>query len=180
MILSDLDLLAFIESGDITIDPFKPEFVKPGSYSFTLGNLLLRPRFQGVVEIDKPETFQYEEVWMTDAGYDLQPGEFILGQTAEKVSLSNRLACFSDGRTLLARLGIQVVLNSTFIEPGQTESQETLEIKNSGPAPVRLYPGMKVCKGIFVLLHTPSARKYADFGTYAHQSSPRPKVEPML
>jgi dCTP deaminase len=177
MILSDLDILAGIESGDIIIDPFVPELVKPGSYTFSLGSLLLKPQFMGVVEIDKPETFPYEEVTMTSAGYDLQPGEFILGQTAEKLTLSNRLACFADGRTLLARLGIQVVLNSTFIEPGQSESHETLELKNSGPAPVRLYPGMKISKGIFVFLQTPSGRKYADFGSYARQNSPRPIVD---
>lgn len=175
MILSDRDILAALEVGEIKIDPFIQENLRPGSYGYTLGNLLLRPLTTGVIDTRLQPKINYQRIILDDAGYILQPGEFILGQIAEKLSISTALAAFTDGRTHLARLGLEVVMSSMFVEPGQQESHETLEISNSGPNPICLYPGMPIAKGIFLRTFTPSLQDYSVVGTYAAQTDPRPQ-----
>jgi deoxycytidine triphosphate deaminase len=43
MILSDADILQFIQSGNIRIDPFDPSALKGASYTLTLGARLKYP-----------------------------------------------------------------------------------------------------------------------------------------
>jgi len=137
----------------------------------TLGKTLLKPTASNqVIDVDKPDV-KYETVEMTDEGYVMQPGEFLLGQTAEKISISTKLCSVMDARGTLTRLGISMLQASTFTEPGQKESNEVLEISNIGPNPVRLYTGMKAVKIIFMKLETPANQDYSEVGAYSGQSS---------
>lgn len=175
MVYSDVDIKAALSSGDITINPFNETNLKPGSYKCSLGKIIYRPREGGVVDARHP-VVDYDEIEIfPETGYVLNPGEFILAQTAEAITLSNNLAASSDSVTTLARLGVQIVLSSTYIEPGQVESHETLEIANHGNRPVQLFPGMSVVKLIFHQLKTPAAVGYAESGSYAYQSKPYPR-----
>lgn len=175
MVLSDRDILAAREAGELRIEPFLMENLRPASYRYSLGNLLLRPLVSGVIDTRLSPNVNYQRIFLDDAGYILEPGEFILGQIAEKLSLSTGLASFTDGRTHLARLGLEVVMSSMLVEPGQQDSNETLEISNSGPNPICLYPGMPIAKGIFLRTFTPSQQDYSEIGTYAGQSDPTPQ-----
>lgn len=171
--LSDTDILQAIEDGDITIDPFEDSLLRPGSYRLRLDSKIYIPK--GGIEIDatdpKPE---YTEVDISEDGYVLQPGAFILGTTAGKVSISTKIAAFADVPTTLARIGIVTVLASTLIEPGQEQSQEALEIANLSPNPVRLRAGMRIVKLVFHRLDTPSTKSYAKVGRYRGQHHPQP------
>lgn len=171
--LSDTDILQAIKDGDITISPFEDALLRPGSYRLRLDSTVYVPK--PGIEIDatdpKPE---YEEVDISENGYLLQPGAFILGRTAGKVSVSTKIAAFADVPTTLARIGIMTVLASTLIEPGQEESQEALEIANLSPNPIRLKAGMRIVKLVFHRLDTPSTKSYAKIGRYRGQHHPRP------
>lgn len=177
MILADHEIRQAIQTGELKIEPFQPEMVKPGSYVMTLGTKIFRPRPTQVIDGRDPKV-EYEEIIIDpNVGYGLEPGEFVLAQTAEKVSLSNAVAGMSDVRSTLARLGIQVILSSSFIEPGQKESFETLEIKHHGNSPVLLFPGMKIMKVVFVRLSSPAQVGYAESpdSSYAYQTEPNPQ-----
>ncbi len=178
MILSDRDILAARESGELSIEPFVLENLRPASYRYSLGDLLLRPLPSGVIDTRLSPNVQYQRIFLDDAGYVLKPGEFILGQIAERISLSTGLASFTDGRTHLARLGLEVVMSSMLVEPGQQDSHETLELSNSGPNPICLYPGMPIAKGIFFRTYTPSMQNYSEIGTYVGQTDPTPQWGP--
>lgn len=175
MVLSDTDLKKFIDSGDITINPLDETLIKPGSYTFTLGTTLFKPVTKGEIDTKTTEV-EYQEINIDEKGYLLEPGEFILGQTFEKLSVSKKVGCILDNKTSLARIGVNMILGSTFIEPGQTDSHETLEITNLSQNPVRIYAGMKVVKGIFFLLSSEANISYAEVGTYARQSKPNVKL----
>jgi dCTP deaminase len=78
----------------------------------------------------------------------VQPGEFVLGVTLEKVKLADDLVARVEGRSSLGRLGIIVHSTAGFIDAG-FEGTITLEITNINRMPVALYPGMRVCQLAF-------------------------------
>lgn len=170
MILSDSDIKKFLTSGDIKIDPLDQSMIKGGSYTFTLNNILFIPKQQDVIDT-KDIKVEIDKIEINEAGFVINPGDFLLGQTKEKLSISQRLACILDARTTLARIGLNTLQGSTFVEPGQAESHETLEISNIGKSPIRIYPGMKIVKGIFLLLSTEAEQNYSETGTYKKQSN---------
>ncbi|MFA6131596.1 MAG: dCTP deaminase [Patescibacteria group bacterium] len=170
MVLSDSDIKKFLSSGDIKIDPLDQSMIKGGSYTFTLNNVLFIPKQQDIIDA-KDTKIELDKVEIGEAGFVINPGDFLLGQTKEKLSISQRLACILDARTSLARIGLNALQGSTFVEPGQAESHETLEISNIGKSPIKIYPGMKIVKGIFLLLNTEAEQNYSESGTYKKQSS---------
>ena len=175
MLLSDTDIKNQLQAGTIVISPFIETNLRSASYRYTLGNILSKPVANGkVIDIRENSEMSYESFDLTQSEYVLQPGEFLLGQIAESISLAPNIGSFTDGRTQLARLGVEVVMNSMFVEPGQKGSHETLEICNSGPNPVLLYAGMPIAKGIFFFMQSPTSQPYSEYGTYAYQNSPEP------
>lgn len=168
MMLSDVDIKKYLLSGDITIDPFTVDRLKGGSYTFTLGAQLFIPKKVACVDT-KALSGDYDVVNIGKEGFVVNPGDFFLGHIKEKLSISTRLACMFDARTTLARIGLNVLQGSTLVEPGQTESHETLEISNSSKNRIKIYPGMNIVKGIFFVLNTPAEQNYGEKGTYSRQ-----------
>ncbi len=174
MILSNTDIKQYIEDGKIIIDPHMDTKIYPASYLFTLGENLLRPIGEELIDFKKKILPEYEEIVISEEyGYVLNPGDFILAQTREKLTLPSDLSMIIEGRSELARCGIEVIQTSTFIEPNHTNSIITLEIKNNSKSAFVLYPFMKFAKGIFLKL-TSEANSNGNQGNYITQS----KVEP--
>ena len=89
-----------------------------------------------------------------DRGYPLNPGEFILSYTRERVTLPSHLAARVEGRSTLARFGIAI--HSTAPTVHATFSGAlTLEISNHGPHSCLMVPGMKVCQLIIERVTVP-------------------------
>lgn len=170
MILSDVDIRHGFEAGFFEIDPFDPTRLSPASYTLSLGNCLLIPRTDEVIDPDDPKV-KYKKIDISMEGYVINPGDFLLGSVAERLSISPTHCARLDARTSLARLGLNVLQGSTHIEPGQHDSHETLEISNIGPSPVRLRAGMKIVKVVFESLQTPASKGYT--GRYSGQKDGR-------
>ncbi len=174
MILSNVDIKNYIEEGKIEIIPFKESMIYPASYVFTLGDMLLRPIGDNIIDFKKRLLPEYQEIRFTqEHGYILHPNDFILGQTHEKLTLCPEIAMIIEGRSSLARCGIEVVQTATFIEPNHCDSIITLEIKNNSKSDFVLYPMMKFAKGIFYRLNTPSDST-ANQGSYITQKEVDP------
>jgi dCTP deaminase len=73
----------------------------------------------------------------------LAPGQFVLAHTMEYIGLPENLAAQLEGRSSFARLGIQVHMTASFIDPG-FHGALTFEIYNAGPNPIRLFPGYRI------------------------------------
>jgi dCTP deaminase len=71
--------------------------------------------------------------------YVLEPGEFILALTHERVWMPRHLIAMVEGRSTYARVGLSMHQTAPWIQPGWN-GQITLEIRNSGPLKIELTP----------------------------------------
>ena len=103
----------------------------------------------------------------------LQPGDFVLAITEEKLELADDILGRLEGRSSLGRIGIIVHGTAGLFDPGWT-GKATLELSNLGRVPVALYPGMRICSFTFEQLSTPSSMPYRNKpgNKYAGQTSP--------
>jgi len=75
----------------------------------------------------------------------ISPGQFILGHSMEYLKLPPKIAGQVEGRSSFARLGLQIHMTASFIDPG-FEGVLTFEIYNAGPNPIKLYPGLRIAQ----------------------------------
>ncbi|MFZ2305922.1 MAG: dCTP deaminase [Rhodoferax sp.] len=92
-------------------------------------------------------------------GLQILPGQFVLGHTLEYLKLPANVAAQIEGRSSFARLGIQVHMTANLVEAG-FDGCLTLEILNSGPSTVVLYPGMRIAQLRFFRLAQPALKTY--------------------
>jgi dCTP deaminase len=152
MILSDKDIKAMISSGELVVeseDGKHLENIHCASMDFRLGKhfKVYKHANQAVLDPTKPETLQNMTtmVEITEDGtpFILQPGEFVLGVTMEKIKLPDNLVARCEGRSSIGRLGIIIHSTAGYIDPG-FEGTITLDMTNINRMPVALYPGMRI------------------------------------
>lgn len=170
MILSDRDLKARLEAGDIRITPLDdPELqIQPASIDLRLGHEFVVYKLPHVPCIDPrlPRSLsEYTETVTiaTDDAFVLHPGEFALGSTIEHVSVPVDLVARVDGRSSVGRMAVVVHATAGFIDPG-FQGQITLELSNLGRAAVKLYPGMRISQIVFYRMTSPAERPYGSEG----------------
>lgn len=175
MILSDRDIREAIRTGRVGIESQQPGLSTPedaasflhihaSSMDLRLGNtfkLYEHSRF-AVLDPKKPETFSANMRTITVAdgeAFIVQPGEFLLGVTQEKITVPDDLVVRVEGRSSLGRLGIIVHSTAGFVDPGFSGTI-TLEISNLNRLPVSLYPGMRICQLAFEQMSSPAEMPY--------------------
>jgi dCTP deaminase len=175
MILSDRDIREAIRTGRVGIESHQPGLSIPedaasfmhihaSSMDLHLGNtfkLYEHSRF-AVLDPKKPETFSANMRTITVAdgeAFIVQPGEFLLGVTQEKITVPDDLVVRVEGRSSLGRLGIIVHSTAGFVDPGFSGTI-TLEISNLNRLPVALYPGMRICQLAFEQMSSPAEMPY--------------------
>lgn len=108
--------------------------------------------------------------------YALQPGQFVLGATVEKISLPDNMMARFDGKSSLGRLGLCTHVTAGFIDAGFIGTI-TVELKNENSFPIMLKPGMRIGQVSFEYLNAASAKPYGVVGHYQNQDAPQPAVE---
>jgi dCTP deaminase len=142
MILSDLEILRSIESGDILIEPFRAECLGSNSYDVHLGRYLAT---YVDTELDARKHNHVVEQTIPAEGILLQPGVLYLGVT-EEYSETHRHVPFLEGKSSVGRLGIDIHATAGKGDVGFCNTW-TLEI--SVVLPVRVYAGMPIGQLIF-------------------------------
>lgn len=165
-ILSDQDIIKYLNEGKITIEPLEDPArqIQPSSVDLRIGN-----EFKGfriirkpcIDPLDKSDLESYMESFHLDKGeaFIIHPGEFALATTYEAVKLPDNLVARVEGRSSMGRLGITMHVTAGYIDPG-FEGKITLEISNIGKMPVALYTGQRVCQIVFETMTSPSLRPY--------------------
>ncbi len=167
MILSDRDIKKAIASGRVKIESHQAElfqYIHASSMDLRLGNVfkVYEHSKYAVLDPKNPKTFaQNMRVITIPDGepFIVQPGEFILGVTQEKITVPDDLVVRVEGRSSLGRLGIIVHSTAGFVDPGFVGTI-TLEISNLNRLPVALYPGMRVCQLAFEMMTSPAETPY--------------------
>lgn len=181
MVLSDRDLKKALQTGRIKISPKIDLKTQMGSCSidFRLGNIFRVFDYNKSPYID-PTKKDYsneitKEVKVKKGGYFImQPGEFVLAMTLEKVTIAPDLLGRLEGRSSLGRLGIVVHSTASVFDPGW-DGNAVLELGNLGRIAVALYPGMRICAMTFEELSSraevPYIKKHQ--AKYTLQTSPQ-------
>lgn len=171
--LSNEDILRAIENKEFEITPFHEDQMRPAGLTFHLGDTLLKPKPGKVIDVKKQELPEYDEIIITDdEPYLLKSGEFLLGQTAEKVTIGDSLGFMIEGRSTGARLGLTVVQTAMIVDTGHTDRAITLELKNNGPNDILLYPNMKIARAVLFRLSKPTSINYdREKGKYRNQKN---------
>jgi len=183
MILSDRDITAKIEANEIQIEAPNNDFkdnIGASSLDLRLGKYFKVYRHSNVAILDpkqmgKQQNELCELIEITgDKPFIVQPGEFILGVTLEKITLPNDIVARVEGRSSLGRLGIVVHSTAGFIDAGFSGTI-TLEIANINRLPVALYPGQRICQLAFELMTSPAKVPYGAKGTQKYQGQVAPQ-----
>jgi dCTP deaminase len=168
VILSDKDIKERIQRCDIVVtsaDNAHLANIGPSSMDLRLGRYfkVYKKEKTGVLDPKDPETMRdvTDMIDIEDGKpYIVQPGEFILGVTMEKIKLSDDMVARVEGRSSLGRLGIIIHSTAGFVDAG-FEGTITLEITNINSMPVALYPGMRVCQLAFEQMTSPADVSYS-------------------
>ena len=140
----DLRLGDQISSWDFT-RPSAPACFSPADPDHNLVDLIARFTQTGTIP---------------NAGVPLEPGSFFLGWTLHALQLPyrSRIAARVEGKSSLARLGLGIHVTAPTIHAGFGASDYDpswignpiqLEIWNTGPKPIILKAGMRICQLIF-------------------------------
>src|SRR6478609_10412185 len=179
MVLSDRTIKEEIAAGRLVFDPYDEELVQPSSVdmrvdrSFRVFNNSRYP----YIDVREPMENLTELVKVEDEEpFVLHPGEFVLGQTLERVRLPDDLVARLEGKSSLGRLGLLIHSTAGFVDAGW-DGHLTLELSNVANLPIALYPGMKIGQISFFEMTTAAEHPYgsAEKGSkYQGQRGPTP------
>ena len=181
MVYSDREIKSALKTGLINIIPSPDLKTQLGSCSIDLrlGNTFRVFEQSKYSLIDpfskdaKEKEFTREVNVKNGERFIMQPGDFVLAVTLEKITISPKLLGRLEGRSSLGRLGIVVHSTASVFDPGW-DGQAVLELGNLGKLPVALYPGMRICAMTFEELSSSAEVPYGKKKTakYKHQDKP--------
>jgi dCTP deaminase len=160
--MSDRDIRASIEAGQIGLEPLEMGLLQPSSIDVRLDRFFRLFDNHKYAFIDpaeqQDELTRLIEVDPTEP-FILHPGEFVLGSTYEFVTLPDDVAARLEGKSSLGRLGLLTHSTAGFVDPG-FKGHVTLELSNVATLPIKLWPGMKIGQLCFFKLTSPSEHPY--------------------
>ncbi|MFM6971871.1 MAG: dCTP deaminase [Rhodoluna sp.] len=162
MLMSDRDIRASIEAGQIGLEPLDMNLLQPSSFDVRIDRFFRLFDNHKYAYIDpseeQAELTRFVEV-APDEPFILHPGEFVLGSTYEFVKLPDNVAARLEGKSSLGRLGLVTHSTAGFVDPG-FNGHVTLELSNMATLPIKLWPGMKIGQLCFFQLSSPSETPY--------------------
>ena len=179
MVLSDRSIRSEIEAGRIVIEPYDESLVQPSSVDvrvdrrFRVFHNARRP----FIDVREPMEDLTEAVEIRgEEPFILHPGEFVLGQTLERVRLPDDIVARLEGKSSLGRLGLLIHSTAGFVDPSW-DGNLTLELSNVANLPVTIYYGMPIGQISFMRMDAPVERPYGSSDAsskYQGQAEPTP------
>jgi dCTP deaminase len=177
VVLSDRSIREQIEAERIVIDPFDETLVQPSSVDVRVDRTFRVFHNGRYTHIDVREPMEdLTELVAPPEGepFILHPGEFVLGQTLERVTLPDDLVARLEGKSSLGRLGLLIHSTAGFVDSGFSGNL-TLELSNVANLPITIYYGMPIGQISFMHMDGPVERPYGrdDTGSkYQGQAEP--------
>jgi dCTP deaminase len=175
VVLSDRTIRAEIDAGRITIDPYDSTLIQPASVDVRVDNrfrVFHNARYP-YIDVRQPMEDLTELVEIQgDGPFILHPGEFVLGQTLERVTLPDDLVARLEGKSSLGRLGLLIHSTAGFVDSGFSGNL-TLELSNVANLPITIYHGMPIGQISFMRMDGPVENPYGSRGNkYQGQTEP--------
>jgi dCTP deaminase len=176
-VLSDRDIRAAIDAGEVVIKPYDPQDLQPSSVDLHLDRRfrVFRNNRYAYIDVRSPQPDLTEMLSVADdEPFILHPGEFVLGQVLEWVELPDNLVSRLEGKSSLGRLGLLIHSTAGYVDPGW-KGNLTLELSNVANLPIALYYGMKIGQISFFRMSSAVERPYGspELGSkYQGQSEP--------
>lgn len=166
MILSDRDLKFEIDTGRLKIEGVPDVYLGPSSVDMHLDNKAK------VIEPDEEDVEEFARIYIQDQtssalafsthddwdSITIYPGCFYILSTVEKVTLPDNIAGFVQGRSSLARLGLNIHA-AGFVDPGFS-GNITLEVTNFTPIPIVIPKNTRICQVVFMYTKNPCEVPY--------------------
>ena len=177
MVLSDRTIKRLLAEGRIGIDPYDEALLQPSSVDVRVDRYfrVFHNARYAFIDVKEPQEDLTELVEIDgDRPFILHPGEFVLGQTLERVTLPNDLVARLEGKSSLGRLGLLIHSTAGFVDSGFSGNL-TLELSNVANLPVTIYQGMPIGQISFMRMDGPVERPY---GTREKGSKYQGQAEP--
>lgn len=162
MVLSDRTIKQEIASGRLVFDPYDERLVQPSSVDMRVDRqfrVFHNARYP-YIDVKRPMDELTELVTVEgEEPFILHPGEFVLGQTLERVSLPDDLVARLEGKSSLGRLGLLIHSTAGFVDAG-FEGNLTLELSNVANLPITIYHGMPIGQISFMRMDGPVENPY--------------------
>jgi dCTP deaminase len=177
MVLSDRTIKAEIAAGRLVFEPYDESLVQPSSVDVRVDRTfrVFHNSRHPYIDVRKPMDGLTELVTVSDGEpFVLHPGEFVLGQTLERVRIPDDLVARLEGKSSLGRLGLVIHSTAGFVDPG-FEGNLTLELSNLANLPITIYEGMPIGQISFMRMDEAVERPYgkAEAGSkYQGQTEP--------
>ena len=152
-VLADYEIYELLKSEQLLVIPLMNLKEQLGSTSLDirLGTSfqVFYPNQVGIINLTDPESIKNANRFssLIDLDYmepiTLAPGQFVLGHSMEYIGLPKNIAAVVEGRSSFARLGIEIHMTASLVDPG-FQGVLTFEIYNAGPNPIQLYPGLRI------------------------------------
>ena len=158
IMLSDVDIKRALDEKLIEVSPLDEAYIQPSSIDLRVGSEFRVFENHKYSHID-PKADQDDLTTLVTATIEepfvLHPGEFVLGTTFERVTLSNKVVARLEGKSSLGRIGLLIHSTAGFVDPGFA-GYLTLELSNVANLPIKIYPEMKIGQISFYYLNSPS------------------------
>ena len=179
MVLSDRTIRAEIEAGRIALDPFDPGLIQPSSVDVRVDRrfrVFHNARY-AYIDVRRPMEDLTELVEPpAEEPFILHPGEFVLGQTLERLTLPDDRVARLEGKSSLGRLGLLIHSTAGFVDAGFS-GKLTLELSNVANLPITIYEGMPIGQVSFMRMDAPVESPYGSLvagSKYQGQEEPTP------
>jgi dCTP deaminase len=179
VVLSDRSIRSEIEAGRIVFDPYDESLVQPSSVDVRVDRkfrVFHNARYP-YIDVRKPMDDLTELIEIDDEEpFVLHPGEFVLGQTLETITLPNDIVARLEGKSSLGRLGLLIHSTAGFVDPSWAGNL-TLELSNVANLPITIYHGMPIGQISFMRMDAPVEHPYgsSEVGSKYHgQAEPTP------
>jgi dCTP deaminase len=148
-ILVDWQIRDYIRKGAIGVDPFNENYIQPNSLDVTLLGEFTRyaPTVDTYDHLVDPY-INMETIHKTTNKLTLITSQLTLASTQETISLPDNIVACIEGKSSLARLGLQIHQTGGWIDAGFS-GQVTLELYNVSNRPIVLTAGMPIAQIVF-------------------------------
>ena len=121
IMLSDVDIKRALDEKLIDVSPLDEAYIQPSSIDLRVGSEFRVFENHKYSHID-PKADQDDLTTLVTATIEepfvLHPGEFVLGTTFERVTLSNKVVARLEGKSSLGRIGLLIHSTAGFVDPG--------------------------------------------------------------